>query len=132
MEVKAPGGPAFYVTHICLRARVHDRGLAGLGATGHEDVEARHDARVQEARGRGGECAEDYQLVEMVRPHDELANVHGPVFGSDVGDDHMQAAAIRKHCVDKGAREVDTFDLPYVIRRDRRESSPPQRSLDRT
>jgi hypothetical protein len=31
---------------------VEHRGLAGLGATGHEDVEARHDARVQEARGR--------------------------------------------------------------------------------
>jgi hypothetical protein len=60
----------------------------------------------------------------------ELADIHGPVFGSDVGDDHMQAAAIRKHCVDKGAREVETFDLPNVGKRDRRELSPPQRSLD--
>ena len=42
------------------------------------------------------------------------------MFGSDVGDDHMQAAAIRKHRVDKGAREVDAVDLPYVIRRSRR------------
>jgi hypothetical protein len=37
----------------------------------------------------------------------------------------MQAAAIRKHCVDKGAREVDTVDLPYVIRRPRPVSSAP-------
>jgi hypothetical protein len=46
-----------------------------LGATSHEDVEARHDTRIQEARGRGGEWTEDYQLVEMVRPHNELADV---------------------------------------------------------
>jgi hypothetical protein len=32
-------------------------------------------ARVEKARSRGGECAEGYQLVEMVRPHDELADV---------------------------------------------------------
>jgi hypothetical protein len=33
----------------------------------------------------------------------------------------MQAAAIRKDCVDKGAREVNAVDLPYVAWRFRRE-----------
>jgi hypothetical protein len=42
----------------------------------------------------------------MVGTQDELANIHCPVSGCDVGDDHVQARSIRKRGVDEWVRKI--------------------------
>src|SRR3954447_10994587 len=63
------------------------RGLAGLGASRDQDVEAGGDRGLQEARGVGSDRAQGHELVEAVRLQDELADVDRHVPPGDVRDD---------------------------------------------
>ena len=82
---------------------VQQRGLAGLGAAGHEHVEPAGDGRLEEAGRLPGERAELDEVVEVGRAHDELADVDRPVLAGDVGDRDVQPAAVGEHRVDERA-----------------------------
>jgi hypothetical protein len=55
------------------------RFTSGSGAAGDQHVEAAGHRRVEEPRDGGSEGAERDQVVELGRPHDELADVDRPL-----------------------------------------------------
>jgi hypothetical protein len=59
--------------------------LAGLGAAGHEDVQAGDNAGLEEARRLRVESAQPDEILQMVSAHDEFADVDVPVVARDVG-----------------------------------------------
>ena len=77
-----------------------------------------------------GQRPELDELVEMVRSHDELADVDRPVRAGDVRDHHMQTTPVRQQRVDERAGQVQpapgrlehAFDqVPHCLRgQDRR------------
>ena len=87
--------------------RVQQRGLAGLGSAGDQDVQARRDARLEEPRRLLGQRADRDQLVQRVQAQHELADVDGHVPTGDLRDHDVQPRAVRQHRVDERGRQID-------------------------
>jgi hypothetical protein len=87
--------------------RVQQRGLASLGSSGHDDVEADGDAGFEELRGRWRQGAEFDQVGEPRRLRDELADVDGAEPARDAVEDDVEPMPGRQHRVDEGRGDVD-------------------------
>jgi hypothetical protein len=85
---------------------VQQRGLAGLGAPGDEDVQPGLDRRGEEGGGLRGDRAQADQVVQPGRPGHVLSDVHRPVRPGDVRDDDVQPGPVGECGVDERAAQV--------------------------
>ena len=86
---------------------VEQRGLAGLGAAGHQHGQAGAYGRVEELRGLRGQRAEVDQVAEAVGAGDELADVDGSEVAADAVEHHVQPVAAGQHRVDERLGQVE-------------------------
>lgn len=86
---------------------VEHRGLAGLRAAGHQDVEAGLDRALEERCRLGGEAAQLDQVAQPRGAQDELADVDRREAAADPLEHHVQAVALGQHRVDERAGQVD-------------------------
>ena len=90
------------------RQAVEHRRLARLGRPGDQDVEPGVHTRIQVPRRLGRQRPSSDQVLEVMGPHDELADVHGPVPSGDVGDHHMQSRPVGKRGIHERRAQVQT------------------------
>ena len=93
------------------RHRVQQAGEQGRFARAcaarDDHVQPGDHGRLEEARRLGGEGAQPHEVVEAARRSDELADVDAPVPPHDVGDHHVEPAAVGQRRVDERRAQVD-------------------------
>ena len=87
--------------------RVEEGGLARLRSAGHHDVQPGDHGGLEEVGCLRRQHAEPDEVADRARPHDEPPHVDGPVLARDVGDGHVQPAAVGQHRVDERAAQVE-------------------------
>lgn len=116
-------------SHIDVGGVFETSGIAGLGPTRHQDVEAAQHGRSEEVSGLLRNGAEPDEVLEVVGLDHELSKVVLPVRAADVGDDDVQPRAVGQRGVDEGELRSTRRPLVFSMRSTRSLTSSDVRIL---